>query len=144
MLNNSKWTTVANQTSSTSVTLSNLTPGAKYSFRAQTTNYYSQLTGPFGAEVDYIVKNLPGSTAAPTVGDYQALANVVVISWAKPYDDGGNANLAYMVQYSGDGILWNVLASDLTNLSISAGPPQLSFSSVYYFRVCAILVLLNC
>ncbi len=95
------WTYILRESSSSSVEIYNLTAGNPYSFRAQTSNFAGNLTGPFGSEINYVVKGLPSSPQSVSVSTYDTLQNSLVVSWERPGDDGGNSNITYIVQYSG-------------------------------------------
>jgi hypothetical protein len=129
------WTTFADGvSSSTSATVTGLTNGVAYVFRAAATNVAGTSTFS-SASAAVTPRSVPGppTGVAGTAGNTQ-----VRLAWSSPTSNGGSAITGYAVQYSADGgSNWITLTSNTASTSKSYTVTGLTNGIAYNFRVAA-------
>lgn len=134
------WSTFADGVgSSTAATVSGLTRGSSYSFRVAAVNALGQ--GPY-LELSTLVipATLPGPPTNVTVSGAFSPSNFSAasrtITWVSS-DDGGRPITDYQIEFSSDGINWNIF-SDGVSAATSATVTNLQRGIEWGFRVSAV------
>ena len=125
------WTTYSDSVSTaTNATLTGLTRGLTYSVRiaAVNTDGLSDYGVMTGTVIPSVVPGIPTNLAAPS-----KTSTSVNLSWTAP-DNGGQAILDYIVEYSTDGTVWTTFEDGQANLT-TATVTGLTRGTAYTFRV---------
>jgi hypothetical protein len=134
--NGSTWSTVVADTGSTSTsyTVTGLTNGTSYAFRAAAVNAAG--TGSTSATASVIPRTTPGRPTGVASGDGDAQSS---LTWTAPSSDGGAAITGYRVEQSADGgTTWSTVVADSESTSTAYTVTGLTNGTGYAFRVSAI------
>jgi predicted phage tail protein len=127
------WTTFADGTSaSTSATVTGLTNGTSYTFRAAAVNNVG--TGSYSAASAAVIPRTLAGAPTAVAGTYGNTE--VALTWTTPASNGGASVTDYTIQYSSDGTTWTTFA-DGTSTSTLATVTGLTNGTSYTFRVAA-------
>ena len=126
------WNYAVSSTSQ-SATLTGLTNGVSYVFRAAATNNYG--ISAYSSATSSVTPI--GAPDSPTSFQVSAANSGASLTWVAPSNNGGSAITDYVVEYSGNaGQAWSVFA-DGTSTATSAIITGLSNGQPYVFRVAA-------
>ena len=97
------WSVVAKKVSTTpSVALSGLKPGAKYWFRVAAVNIDGKGEFEYGDFTTLATVSLPVTNLRTS----QITSNSFTLSWTKPSFDGGSPITDYIIEINGGGLIW--------------------------------------
>lgn len=126
------WTYALSATAQ-SATVTGLTNGVAYVFRAAATNNYG--IGPYSSATSSVTP--VGAPDSPSSLSATAANSGASLSWTVPTNNGGTAITDYVVEYSGNaGQTWTVFA-DGTSTATSTNVSGLTNGQAYVFRVAA-------
>ena len=126
------WTYALSATAQ-SATVTGLTNGVAYVFRAAATNNYG--IGPYSSATASVTP--VGAPDSPSSLSATAANSGASLSWTAPTNNGGTAITDYVVEYSGNaGQTWTVFA-DGTSTATSTNVSGLTNGQAYVFRVAA-------